>query len=180
MIPSLIDCCVLLQLVSSPQPASKQCIASAALPFLGCEGKKVRCHDLQPKCSPPSVMCFPLWRHLRRVPNYSTVCRKGLSGERKAQLLEKLVGKDVGECPVCMDGAQDPVISLCAHGPFCRDCITTSLQHQVWTQGLCQQQALACNVTRAHEVLMKDAGFSVSGPEKLACRTVQSRHSKQS
>ncbi len=58
-------------------------------------------------------------------------CCAGLSKEKKVQLLEKLTGGDVGECPICMDGAQDPLISLCCHGPFCRDCITASLQHQV-------------------------------------------------
>ncbi len=61
------------------------------------------------------------------------LCCAGLSDEKKAQLLEKLVGEDSGECPICMDGAQEPVISLCCHGPFCRECITTSLQHQVGT-----------------------------------------------
>ena len=55
-------------------------------------------------------------------------CCAELSEEKKVQLLEKLTGGDVGECPICMDGAQDPLISLCCHGPFCRDCITASLQ----------------------------------------------------
>lgn len=45
------------------------------------------------------------------------------------------MGSDVGECPICMDGVQNPLISLCAHGPFCSDCITTVLQHQVCAHG---------------------------------------------
>lgn len=51
--------------------------------------------------------------------------------ERAAELLEKLTGGDAGECPICMDGAQDAVLTACAHGPFCRECIISSLQHQV-------------------------------------------------
>ncbi|KAK9908100.1 hypothetical protein WJX75_002756 [Coccomyxa subellipsoidea] len=54
----------------------------------------------------------------------------GLTVERAAELLEKLTGGDAGECPICMDGAQDAVLTACAHGPFCRECIISSLQHQ--------------------------------------------------
>lgn len=70
-------------------------------------------------------------------------CCAELSEEKKVQLLEKLTGGDVGECPICMDGAQDPLISLCCHGPFCRDCITASLQHQVCSQTMVKSVQMA-------------------------------------
>ncbi|CAL8469222.1 g8763 [Coccomyxa elongata] len=54
----------------------------------------------------------------------------GMSLQRAAELLGKLTGSDVGECPICWDTAQDAIVTACAHGPFCRECILSSLQHQ--------------------------------------------------
>ncbi|BDA45031.1 Helicase-like transcription factor [Coccomyxa sp. Obi] len=42
----------------------------------------------------------------------------GVSVERAAELLGKLTGSD------------DAIVTACAHGPFCRECILSSLQHQ--------------------------------------------------
>lgn len=49
----------------------------------------------------------------------------------KVQLFRKLVAPDASECPICMDMAQDGVISRCGHGPFCRECMNTLLHNSV-------------------------------------------------
>ena len=54
-------------------------------------------------------------------------CAGALSADQKLRLLGKLARGVANECPVCMDVAQDAVVSLCAHGPFCRECITRCL-----------------------------------------------------
>lgn len=50
----------------------------------------------------------------------------------KQQLFRKLVASDASECPICMDMAQDGVVSECGHGPFCRECMNTLLNNAVW------------------------------------------------
>lgn len=50
---------------------------------------------------------------------------------RAAQLLEVLEGREAGECSICMDAPVHPVVTDCAHGPFCRECMAAVLQHQV-------------------------------------------------
>ena len=57
--------------------------------------------------------------------------RAGLSHEAAAELLGRLRAPDAGECPICMDAPQAPVMTACAHGPFCHECMLAVLQHQV-------------------------------------------------
>ena len=49
----------------------------------------------------------------------------------KQQLFRKLVASDAPECPICMDMAQDSVVSECGHGPYCRECMNTVLNNLV-------------------------------------------------
>ena len=60
----------------------------------------------------------------------------GLDPELKEKLLDKFSAPDRGECPICLDVTQAPVVTSCAHGPFCLECITQNLQHQVRLQAL--------------------------------------------
>ena len=55
----------------------------------------------------------------------------GLTHEVAADLLARLTAPDAGECPICMDAPQAPVVTACAHGPFCHECILAALQAQV-------------------------------------------------
>ena len=55
----------------------------------------------------------------------------GMPPAIKQQLFRKLVASDAPECPICMDMAQDGVVSECGHGPFCRECMNTLLHNSV-------------------------------------------------
>ena len=54
-----------------------------------------------------------------------------MTAQKKVELFRKLVALDAPECPICMDIAQDGVISECGHGPFCRECMDTFLHNSV-------------------------------------------------
>ena len=59
------------------------------------------------------------------------VMPRGMTAKQKVELFRKLVAQDAPECPICMDIAQDGVISECGHGPFCRECMDTLLHNSV-------------------------------------------------
>lgn len=53
-----------------------------------------------------------------------------LTEETKAELLAKLIAPDAGECCICMEIPVLPRITLCGHGPFCKECILRVLENQ--------------------------------------------------
>ena len=65
-------------------------------------------------------------------PIWNPAAKPGeMMAKQKVELFRKLVALDAPECPICMDIAQDGVISECGHGPFCRECMDTLLHNSV-------------------------------------------------
>ncbi|KAK9805404.1 hypothetical protein WJX73_001738 [Symbiochloris irregularis] len=69
-----------------------------------------------------------------------------LTAAKKQELLQKLAMGVASECPVCFDATENAVVTVCAHGPFCRECIMRCLGGDTGRCPLCRGDVQASQV----------------------------------